>query len=172
MSTPLNFTSPLVGSMRRRMLRPAVGFPRPDFPTRPTTSPGLMAKETYSTAFTLATTREKIPPRIGKYLRRLLTSRRFLLSVLSVLTASAGLVVMLAPLAAGRSHPTVRSAPCGRHRCLPAGAPQPCTYPAQTCSAGGRRSPRAGRAGWVRCREWLRASPDEWQRDRPAESSS
>ena len=59
------------------MVRPAVVLPEPDSPTSPTTSPGLMFKLTFSTALTLATTRENTPPRIGKYFLRSLTSKRY-----------------------------------------------------------------------------------------------
>src|SRR2546428_1114781 len=70
-----NHTSPAVGSMRRRMQRPVVDLPHPDSPTRPSVSPFRMSKDTSSTACTRATSREKRPPRIGKYFLRFLTRR-------------------------------------------------------------------------------------------------
>jgi hypothetical protein len=57
-------------------VRPTVVLPLPDSPTSPKTSPFLMAKETPSTALTLATTRERTPPRMGKCFFRSWTSRR------------------------------------------------------------------------------------------------
>src|SRR5687767_14091827 len=45
-----NFTSPLVGSIKRRMHRPAVDLPQPDSPTSPRVSPRKMSNVTLSTA--------------------------------------------------------------------------------------------------------------------------
>src|SRR5437867_6050701 len=73
---PSNHTSPDVASMRRRMQRPVVDLPQPDSPTRPSVSPALMSKETPSTAWTRATSRENRPPLMGKCLIRFLTRRR------------------------------------------------------------------------------------------------
>ena len=70
-----NHTSPAVGSMSRRMLRPVVDLPHPDSPTRPSVSPAMMSNETSSTAWTRATSRENSPPRIGKYFFRCRTRR-------------------------------------------------------------------------------------------------
>src|SRR5262245_26474864 len=72
---PSNHTSPEVGSIRRRMVRPVVDLPQPDSPTRPSVSPGCMVNEMSSTACTRATSRESSPPRIGKYFLRFLTVR-------------------------------------------------------------------------------------------------
>src|SRR5262245_43308402 len=66
-------TSPDVGSMRRRMVRPVVDLPHPDSPTSPSVSPDMMVKVTSSTACTRATSLEKSPPRMGKYFLRFLT---------------------------------------------------------------------------------------------------
>ena len=49
-SSPLNLNVPPVGSYRCRSVRPTVVLPQPDSPTRPSVSPGLMLKETPSTA--------------------------------------------------------------------------------------------------------------------------
>src|SRR5215468_10679147 len=68
-----NHTSPAVGSIRRRMQRPVVDLPHPDSPTSPRVSPSMMSKDTSSTAWTRATSREKRPPRMGKYFLRFLT---------------------------------------------------------------------------------------------------
>src|SRR5438045_555508 len=73
---PWNQTSPDVGSMRRRIVRPVVDLPQPDSPTRPSVSPGCMSNVTSSTACTRATSREKSPPRMGKYFLRFLTRSR------------------------------------------------------------------------------------------------
>ena len=73
---PWNHTSPEVGSMSRRMQRPVVDFPQPDSPTSPRVSPAMMSNEMPSTAWTRATSREKSPPLMGKYLTRFLTRRR------------------------------------------------------------------------------------------------
>src|SRR5437870_9850309 len=70
-----NQTSPEVGSMSRRVVRPVVDLPQPDSPTRPSVSPGRMSNDTSSTACTRATSRESRPPRIGKYFLRFLTRR-------------------------------------------------------------------------------------------------
>src|SRR6059036_3077007 len=70
-----NQTSPEVGSMSRRIERPVVDLPQPDSPTRPSVSPGRISNDTSSTACTRATSREKRPPRIGKYFLRFLTRR-------------------------------------------------------------------------------------------------
>src|SRR6267142_1309367 len=72
---PWKDTSPEVGSISRRIVRPVVDLPQPDSPTRPSVSPGRMSKETSSTACTRATSRESRPPRIGKYFLRFLTRR-------------------------------------------------------------------------------------------------
>src|SRR6185436_4418861 len=72
---PWKETSPEVGSIRRRIVRPVVDLPQPDSPTRPSVSPGRMSNETSSTACTRATSRESRPPRIGKYFLRFLTRR-------------------------------------------------------------------------------------------------
>src|SRR5215475_9922848 len=73
---PSNHTSPEVGSMSRRIVRPVVDLPQPDSHTRPIVSPGCMVKDTSSTACTRATSRESRPPRIGKYFLRFLTVSR------------------------------------------------------------------------------------------------
>src|SRR6266545_7568164 len=70
---PSKVTSPDVGSIRRRMQRPVVDLPQPDSPTRPSVSPFWIVNEMSSTAWTRATSREKSPPRIGKYFLRFLT---------------------------------------------------------------------------------------------------
>ena len=75
-STPSNRILPASGSMRRRMARPAVVFPQPDSPTRPSVSPLLISKLMSSTALTYAATRERTPRRIGKYFLRFLTLNR------------------------------------------------------------------------------------------------
>src|SRR6186997_1681956 len=56
------------GSTRPRMEKPVTVLPQPDSPTRPSTSPGLTAKLTPSTAFTT-------PARVKKWVRRSWTSR-------------------------------------------------------------------------------------------------
>ena len=53
-SSPLNCTSPDVGSISRRMQRPVVVLPLPDSPTRPNVSPVSIEKLTSSTARTTA----------------------------------------------------------------------------------------------------------------------
>src|SRR3989442_2713786 len=68
-----NQTSPDVGSMSRRIERPVVDLPQPDSPTRPSVSPGMISNDTLSTACTRAISRERRPPRIGKYFLRVLT---------------------------------------------------------------------------------------------------
>src|SRR5262249_8580274 len=72
---PSNHTSPEVGSINRRMVRPVVDLPHPDSPTSPSVSPGCMVNEMSSTACTRATSRESSPPRMGKYFLRFLTVR-------------------------------------------------------------------------------------------------
>ena len=52
-SSPLNRTSPDVGSMSRRMQRPVVVLPLPDSPTSPNVSPSSIVKLTPSTARTI-----------------------------------------------------------------------------------------------------------------------
>jgi hypothetical protein len=47
---PWNVTSPDVGSISRRIVRPVVDFPQPDSPTSPSVSPAMMSNETSSTA--------------------------------------------------------------------------------------------------------------------------
>src|SRR5688500_10337605 len=71
-----NQTSPEVGSINRRMVRPVVDLPQPDSPTSPSVSPGMTSNDTSSTAWTRATSRESSPPRIGKYFLRFRTLRR------------------------------------------------------------------------------------------------
>ncbi len=70
---PSKVTSPAVGSIRRRMHRPVVDLPQPDSPTSPSVSPFRIVKLTSSTAWTRATSREKSPPRMGKYFLRFFT---------------------------------------------------------------------------------------------------
>ncbi len=55
------------------MQRPVVDLPQPDSPTSPSVSPALISNDTPSTAWTRATSREKSPPLIGKYLTRFRT---------------------------------------------------------------------------------------------------
>src|SRR5829696_7515878 len=57
------------------MVRPVVDLPQPDSPTSPSVSPAMMSNDTSSTAWTRATSREKRPPRMGKYFLRFLTFR-------------------------------------------------------------------------------------------------
>src|SRR5690606_13714451 len=77
MSRPLNFTSPEVGSMSRRISRPVVDLPQPLSPTNPSVSPGLVWKLLLSTALTEPNWREKMIPFVmGKCLTRFLTSKR------------------------------------------------------------------------------------------------
>src|SRR3990172_512420 len=72
--------------MSRRMQRPVVDFPQPDSPTSPSVSPFLMSKVTSSTACTRATSREKRPPRIGKYFLRFLILSSACSAMVSVLS--------------------------------------------------------------------------------------
>src|SRR5213594_966844 len=65
-SCPSKVTLPSVGSMRRRMQRPAVVLPQPLSPTSPSTSPGITENEIPSTALTWPTVRENSPFLIGK----------------------------------------------------------------------------------------------------------
>jgi hypothetical protein len=75
MSRPSNRIRPPVGSRSFTMQRASVDFPQPDSPTMPSVSPGLMLKETPSTAFTEAISFWKMIPRvIGKYFRTLSTT--------------------------------------------------------------------------------------------------
>src|SRR5205085_1185532 len=67
MCFPWKRISPSVGSYRRTMVRPRVDLPHPDSPTRPSVSPSLTTNETSSTACTRATSRWRMPARIGKY---------------------------------------------------------------------------------------------------------
>src|SRR6266849_5304556 len=67
---------PSVGARARRMQREVVVLPQPLSPTRASVSPRSTWKETSSTARTCATTRRSRPRRMGKCLRRLLTSSR------------------------------------------------------------------------------------------------
>src|SRR5438093_9249891 len=67
---------PAVGFVSPRIVRPAVVFPHPLSPTRPTVSPRGMSRSIPSTARTAPTSRRRRPPRIGKYLRRRRTSTR------------------------------------------------------------------------------------------------
>ena len=55
MSSPSSRIVPSVGSSRRSSTLPTVDLPQPDSPTRHSVSPGLIAKLTPSTAFTIAT---------------------------------------------------------------------------------------------------------------------
>jgi hypothetical protein len=75
MSRPSNVTLPSVVSRSFTMQRASVDLPQPDSPTIPSVSPGLMLKETPSTAFTDATSFWKMIPRvIGKYFLTLSTT--------------------------------------------------------------------------------------------------
>src|SRR5262249_17567388 len=72
---PWKVTSPEVGSINLKMERPVVDLPQPDSPTRPSVSPAMMSNVMSSTAWTRATSREKSPPRMGKYFLRFRTRR-------------------------------------------------------------------------------------------------
>ena len=61
MSAPSNSIAPPVGSSSLRMMRPTVVLPQPDSPTRPSVSPGAIANETSSTAFTIAVFDDRKP---------------------------------------------------------------------------------------------------------------
>ena len=52
-STPRYLTDPSEGWIRPATIRPSVDFPQPDSPTRPTTSPRAIEKQTPSTARTI-----------------------------------------------------------------------------------------------------------------------
>src|SRR4030042_5380384 len=75
MFTPRNQTSPEVGSIRRRILKPVVDLPHPDSPTNPKVSFSPRLKETSSTACTLVLLRPRKPRRTGKCLVRFRTAR-------------------------------------------------------------------------------------------------
>jgi hypothetical protein len=60
------------------MARPSVVLPQPLSPTRPSVSPGAMAKLTSSTAFTNSRARLNIPCFTGKCTFRFLTSSRLM----------------------------------------------------------------------------------------------
>src|SRR3990172_6554662 len=77
-STPSNSTAPEVGSIRRSIVRPAVVFPHPDSPTKPSVSPSWMVKLMSSTALTQALVRWSSPERTGKYFTKRLTSTKVL----------------------------------------------------------------------------------------------
>ena len=74
-SLPSNLTSPAVGSMSRRIVRPVVVLPQPDSPTRPSVSPGATSNETSFTALTAPTCRANTPFLIGKCFSRFRTER-------------------------------------------------------------------------------------------------
>src|SRR5262249_7186498 len=57
------------GSIRPMIAVPVSDLPAPDSPTTPSTSPGMMSKETPSTA-------TKVPRRVGNSTRKLRTLRR------------------------------------------------------------------------------------------------
>ena len=59
---PANHNSPELGSISRRMQRPVVDLPQPDSPTTPSVSPFSTSKLTWSTAWTLPTSRPRRPP--------------------------------------------------------------------------------------------------------------
>ena len=67
--------SPLVGLYKCNRERPTVVLPQPDSPTNPSVSPGLIAKDTPSTAFKGIVLPN--PALIGKYCFRLFTSTRY-----------------------------------------------------------------------------------------------
>src|SRR5574337_548467 len=78
---PSKKTSPLVGSISRKITRPVVVFPEPDSPTRPSVSPRRIANETPSTAFTAPIWRCTMNPLVmGKYFTNLRTSKRMSLA--------------------------------------------------------------------------------------------
>src|SRR2546425_1782967 len=78
---PSKNTSPLVGSISRKITRPVVVFPEPDSPTSPRVSPRRIANETPSTAFTAPTWRCTMNPLVmGKYFTNLRTSKRMSLA--------------------------------------------------------------------------------------------
>src|SRR5580704_5460300 len=74
--TPLNHTSPEVGSISRRMQRPVVDLPQPDSPTNPNVSPAPRSKLTSLTAWTSSTSRDKMPPLRMKLFARSFTRSR------------------------------------------------------------------------------------------------
>ena len=74
-SRPRNTIPPPVGSIRRRIERPAVVFPQPLSPTRPSVSLRPSVNEMPSTAFTCATTLRSRPLRTGKCFLRSETFR-------------------------------------------------------------------------------------------------
>ena len=74
-SRPRNTIPPPVGSIRRRIERPAVVLPQPLSPTRPSVSFRPSVNEMPSTAFTCATTLRRSPWRTGKYFFRSATFR-------------------------------------------------------------------------------------------------
>ena len=73
--SPSKKTSPEVGVYRRSRDLPTVVLPQPDSPTRPRVSPGLMEKETPSTAFKGVVFIN--PVLIGKYCFKSRTSTRY-----------------------------------------------------------------------------------------------
>ena len=74
MSSPSRRIVPSLGSSRRNSSLPTVDLPQPDSPTRHSVSPGLIAKLTPSTAFTIAALRPKNPALSAKCFFRLSTS--------------------------------------------------------------------------------------------------
>ena len=79
--SPLKITSPPVGLYNWSKERPTVVLPQPDSPTSPSVSPGLIAKDTPSTAFNGIVFPN--PVLIGKYCFKSFTSTKY--SFLSLL---------------------------------------------------------------------------------------
>src|SRR5215469_1521847 len=94
-STSFTFTLPAVGLINCKMARPVVDLPQPLSPTSPKVSPRRTNRSTPSTALTLATVRPKIPPLMGKWTFKPLTSTRVVPVVSGVRTSCA---IPFAPL--------------------------------------------------------------------------
>src|SRR5215468_3237397 len=77
-SLPSKRTSPAVGSMSLKIVRPSVDLPQPDSPTMPSVSPSSTVKSTPSTARTSPLCDENSPPPTGKYFFRLWISSRLM----------------------------------------------------------------------------------------------
>ena len=73
-SSPSKIICPEVGSVSRAIARPKVVLPQPLSPTRPSVSPGSIARLTPSTAFIESRARRKTPCWTGKCTFKSLTS--------------------------------------------------------------------------------------------------
>src|SRR5215207_7112261 len=75
---PRKLISPLVGSIKRRIVRPNVDLPHPDSPTKPRVSPSLIDRLTPSTALTAPLPRENNPSPTGKCFFKLRISNKLI----------------------------------------------------------------------------------------------